>query len=70
MPATSSAYLVGVSCTPFGKSPGISFKDFTRDAYEAVIDDGGARLALAENGGGVIGFAEAVCAVTLLEGNR
>ena len=27
----------------------------------------GARIALAENGGGVIGFDEAVCAVTILE---
>ena len=29
----------------------------------------GARYGLAENGGGVIGFDEAVCAVTILEGN-
>ena len=29
----------------------------------------GAHYALAENGGGVIGFDEAVCAVTILEGN-
>ena len=41
MPATPSAYLVGVSCTRFGKFPDISFKDFTRDAYEAVIADAG-----------------------------
>jgi hypothetical protein len=27
----------------------------------------GARLALAENGGGVIGFEEAVCNITILE---
>lgn len=30
----------------------------------------GARIALAENGGGVVGFDEAACAVTLLEGPR
>ncbi|MFS8085584.1 MAG: thiolase C-terminal domain-containing protein, partial [Acidobacteriota bacterium] len=30
----------------------------------------GARWGLAENGGGVIGFDEAVCAVTILEGNN
>jgi acetyl-CoA acetyltransferase len=29
----------------------------------------GARIGLAENGGGVIGFDEAVCAVTILEAN-
>ena len=29
----------------------------------------GARVGLAENGGGVIGFDEAVCAVTILEAN-
>jgi acetyl-CoA acetyltransferase len=28
----------------------------------------GARIALAENGGGTIGFDEAVCAVTILKG--
>ena len=28
-----------------------------------------ARIGLAENGGGVIGFDEAVCAVTILEGS-
>ncbi len=41
MPAPPSAYLVGVACTAFGKFPGISFKDFTRDVYEAVIADAG-----------------------------
>ena len=30
----------------------------------------GARVGLAENGGGVIGFDEAICAVTILERNR
>ncbi len=30
----------------------------------------GARVALAENGGGVVGFDEAVCAVTLLQASR
>jgi acetyl-CoA acetyltransferase len=28
----------------------------------------GARIGLAENGGGVVGFDEAACAVTILEG--
>jgi acetyl-CoA acetyltransferase len=30
----------------------------------------GARLALAENGGGVIGFDEAACSIIILEGPR
>ena len=29
-----------------------------------------ARLALAENGGGVMGFDEAACAITILEKDR
>jgi acetyl-CoA acetyltransferase len=37
------AYIVGVSCTPFGKHQTKSFKDLTRDAYLAVLAD--ARLA-------------------------
>ncbi len=41
------AYLIGTSCTRFGKQPGASFKDLTREAYLAVLadaglDDGGA----------------------------
>ena len=41
------AYLIGTSCTRFGKQPGASFKDLTRQAYLAVLadaglDDGGA----------------------------
>ncbi len=41
------AYLIGTSCTRFGKQPGASFKDLTRQAYMAVLadaglDDGGA----------------------------
>jgi acetyl-CoA acetyltransferase len=36
-----SAYIIGVSCTAFGKLPGKSFKDLTADAYEAVLADAG-----------------------------
>lgn len=41
------AYIIGTSCTRFGKQPGASFKDLTRQAYLAVLadaglDDGGA----------------------------
>ena len=35
------AYLIGTSCTRFGKQPGASFKDLTRDAYLAVLADAG-----------------------------
>lgn len=34
-------YLIGVSCTPFGKQPELSFKDFSRQAYLAVLEDAG-----------------------------
>jgi acetyl-CoA acetyltransferase len=33
------AYLIGTSCTRFGKQPGASFKDLTREAYLAVLRD-------------------------------
>ncbi|MEO8135717.1 MAG: thiolase family protein [Betaproteobacteria bacterium] len=36
-----SAYLIGVSCTRFGKLPAQSFKDLTREAYESVLNDAG-----------------------------
>ncbi len=36
------------------------------EAGERQVD--GARLALAENGGGVMGFDEAACSVIILEG--
>ena len=35
------AYLVATSCTRFGKQPGASFKDLTRQAYLAVLADAG-----------------------------
>ncbi|GCL61189.1 thiolase family protein [Pseudaquabacterium pictum] len=35
------AYLIGTSCTRFGKQPGASFKDLTRQAYLAVLADAG-----------------------------
>ncbi len=43
----TDAYLIGSSCTRFGKQPGASFKDLTRQAYlamlaDAGLDDGGA----------------------------
>ena len=36
-----NAYLIGTSCTRFGKQPGASFKDLTRQAYMAVLADAG-----------------------------
>lgn len=43
----SSVYVIGTSCTPFGKQPDKSFKDLAREAYlqvlaDAGLDDGGA----------------------------
>ena len=35
------AYLIGTSCTRFGKQPDTSFKDLTREAYLAVLHDAG-----------------------------
>ena len=40
------AYLIATSCTRFGKQPGASFKDLTRQAYLAVLAD----AALADGG--------------------
>ena len=34
-------YVIGVSCTPFGKQPGLSFKDLTRQAYLELLSDAG-----------------------------
>ena len=35
------AWIIGTSCTRFGKQPGASFKDLTREAYLAVLADAG-----------------------------
>ena len=35
------AYIIATSCTRFGKQPGTSFKDLTRAAYLAVLQDAG-----------------------------
>lgn len=37
----SEVYVIGTSCTRFGKRPGDSFKDLTREAYVAVLSDAG-----------------------------
>ena len=37
----NDAYLIGTSCTRFGKQPGASFKDLSREAYHAVLRDAG-----------------------------
>lgn len=37
----SDVYVVGVSCTPFGKQPQRSFKDLTRQAYLELLADAG-----------------------------
>jgi acetyl-CoA acetyltransferase len=34
-------FIIGVSCTPFGKQPTLSFKDLTRQAYLSVLADAG-----------------------------
>jgi acetyl-CoA acetyltransferase len=44
--AMGSVYVIGTSCTPFGKFPDKSFKDLAREAYlkvlaDAGLDDGG-----------------------------
>lgn len=45
-----TAYLVGSSCTAFGKFPERSFQDLTREAYLEVLTDAGlADGALARN---------------------
>jgi len=36
-----NVFLLGASCTAFGKQPEKSFKDLTRDAYLAVLGDAG-----------------------------
>ena len=35
------AFIIGTSCTRFGKQPDLSFKDLTRAAYLAVLHDAG-----------------------------
>ncbi len=37
----NDAYLIGTSCTRFGKQAGASFKDLSRQAYLAVLHDAG-----------------------------
>ena len=37
----SFVYVIGTSCTPFGKIPDKSFKDLTREAYLQVLADAG-----------------------------
>ena len=39
-------YIIGVSCTPFGKQPQHSFKDLSRQAYLEVLADAERRHAL------------------------
>ena len=41
----SDVYVIGVSCTPFGKQADKTFKDLTRDAFMAVLADTGADVA-------------------------
>lgn len=36
-----SAYIIGVSCTPFAKSPEKTFRDLTQQAYLGVLADAG-----------------------------
>lgn len=41
----SHVYVIGVSCTPFGKYPDKSFKDLTREAFSEVMADTGVDIA-------------------------
>ena len=41
----SDVYVIGVSCTPFGKQADKTFKDLTRDAFMGLISDTGADVA-------------------------
>jgi acetyl-CoA acetyltransferase len=41
----SDVYVIGVSCTPFGKQADKTFKDLTRDAFMGLIADTGADVA-------------------------
>lgn len=41
----SDVYVIGVSCTPFGKLPNQSFKDLTREVYLDLLKDVGADVA-------------------------
>jgi acetyl-CoA acetyltransferase len=38
-------YVIGVSCTAFGKQPGKTFKDLTREAFSQAVADTGIDLA-------------------------
>lgn len=40
-------YVLGTACTDFGKRPGDSFKDLTREAYLAAVEDAGLENGLA-----------------------
>ena len=37
----TNAFIVGVACTTFGKRPGSSFKDLTREVYSELLADAG-----------------------------
>jgi acetyl-CoA acetyltransferase len=41
----SDVYVIGVSCTPFGKQADKTFKDLTRDAFMGLLADTGADVA-------------------------
>jgi acetyl-CoA acetyltransferase len=41
----SDVYVIGVSCTPFGKQADKTFKDLTRDAFMGLLSDTGADVA-------------------------
>lgn len=75
-------YVVGSYTTAFKKHPGMSWGDLAREAYLGTLSDAGMKngaeagptpgegrgeIALAENGGGVIGMEEAVASVVILQ---
>ena len=41
----SDVYVMGVSCTPFGKQADKTFKDLTRDALMGLLSDTGVDVA-------------------------
>lgn len=59
-------YILGVGMTPFGRHPAQSVRDQRRGEAGAPQVQG-ARIALAENGGGLMGVEEAAVAITILE---
>ena len=63
----SEVYVIGASCTAFGKRADTSFQALAREVVQQARGEVGPRqvpgtvLGLVKNGGAVIGFDEAAC---------